>query len=251
MLKLLKIEWLKVRNSLSFWLATGFYIIFVSFSHGYAATSRYVMSQYTFPDIWVNIALGNKYLAIFLIIFLVSIVTREFSYKTHRQNIIDGLERSEFVLGKWLFAITYMGFITLFTFLLTLFIGVLLVKSPLSFSGIGALGYSYLQLVYYLTFFFMVGFLLQRERLVLPIIFVYYFLIEGALVPWLEYRYNLDTISIFLPLQIIAPSSEGMLDLIRQKSPTEISAGVKYTLIGGYFILFYLVAFLSMKRRDL
>ncbi|QSE96085.1 hypothetical protein [Fulvivirga lutea] len=53
-----------------------------------------------FPDIWQNVTYVYTFLKIFLAIVVIISVSNEFSYKTVRQNIIDGLSRTDFLISK-------------------------------------------------------------------------------------------------------------------------------------------------------
>ena len=55
---------------------------------------------YHFPDVWLNLIWFSGLLKIVLAIMVVISVTNEFTYRTVRQNIIDGMSRSQFLFSK-------------------------------------------------------------------------------------------------------------------------------------------------------
>ena len=55
---------------------------------------------YHFPDVWLNLIWFGGLLKVVLAIMVVISITNEFTYRTLRQNIIDGLSRTEFLISK-------------------------------------------------------------------------------------------------------------------------------------------------------
>ena len=55
---------------------------------------------YHFPDIWQNLAWTSGLLKMGVAIMVVVSITNEYTYRTIRQNIIDGMSREEFLLSK-------------------------------------------------------------------------------------------------------------------------------------------------------
>lgn len=103
--KLLLIEWVKSRRRTAFWLAlVGFTgILFLTLYPGYAAVrdnpevSRpfAVMARWTMV-LSVAASMGGAILASSLAL----LVSAESGWKTQRQNVIDGLSRNDYVVGK-------------------------------------------------------------------------------------------------------------------------------------------------------
>jgi len=79
-------------------------------------------SPYQFPDTWQTTAFFSSFLLFMPGLLMIISITNEFSFKTHRQNIIDGWSRTEFILVKLMlvfiiaFISTIAVFITAFLF---------------------------------------------------------------------------------------------------------------------------------------
>jgi len=116
MLQLLKIDLKKMTSYRTFWVVCGlyFFIIGAVTSSGMevikwladkgeqfgASINIDRIPLYYFPDVWQNLIYFSGFLKIVLGIMVVISITNEFSYRTVRQNIIDGMSRWQFLLSK-------------------------------------------------------------------------------------------------------------------------------------------------------
>src|SRR5450432_2265254 len=158
MIKLLKIEWMKVRNYNAFIVISSFFALGV-YAANYLAYSfkKNVIdpadptgllssaAPFGFPKVWQKVSYYSGLMLLLPGLLILILVTNEFSFKTHRQNIIDGISRNQFTQVKLL-----MGFIialasTLLVFIAALLFGLLVSKGPISFSGIENIGYFFLK----------------------------------------------------------------------------------------------------------
>src|SRR6202046_5207893 len=109
MLHLLRVEWLKVKNYRTFWILLAMTIVSIpglnyaiydlsnnSFPKGKGVQSI-VGSPFGFPDVWQTVSWNSSMLFIIPAILVITLTTNEFTYKTHRQNIIDGWSRGRFI----------------------------------------------------------------------------------------------------------------------------------------------------------
>ena len=92
------------------------------------------------------------------------LLTNEFNFKTHRQNIIDGWTRQQFVTVKFVFAILFSVVATFFNFLVALLFGFITTGSHFSFAGIENVGYIFIQTVAYITFAMFLAVIIQEKR---------------------------------------------------------------------------------------
>ena len=116
MLHLLKIDLKKLTSYRTFWVICGLYFFtlamatasgmeflkwLASFVEGFGQSININrIPLYHFPDVWQNLAWSSGLLKIMLGIMVLISITNEYSYRTVRQNIIDGLSRREFLLSK-------------------------------------------------------------------------------------------------------------------------------------------------------
>jgi hypothetical protein len=54
-------------------------------------------SPFAFPDVWQTVSWNSTLTFIIPAILIITLTTNEFTYKTHRQNIIDGWSREQFI----------------------------------------------------------------------------------------------------------------------------------------------------------
>src|SRR5690349_21236215 len=106
MLHLLKIEWLKIKNYRAFWVFSIFYLVsiflinYIAWSVYQRAISEQPLSEailgqpYAFPTVWRTVGWMSSWLLYFPGMIVIMLMVNEFNFKTHRQNIIDGLSRS-------------------------------------------------------------------------------------------------------------------------------------------------------------
>lgn len=115
MMKLFKIEFFKLRYSKTFWIICGIYallVIALPFSiaeilswvkveggdiNGFDPTKIPILH---FPDIWQNMTFIYGFIRIFLGILVIISISNEYSYRTIRQNVIDGMSRKDYLISK-------------------------------------------------------------------------------------------------------------------------------------------------------
>ena len=110
MLKLLKTEWLKLKHYNAFIVLSSFFALGV-FTTNYIVftvnknivnkinTAGLVSSfnPYDFDKTWQTTSYATGWLLMLPALLLIILVTNEFTYRTNRQNIIDGWSRQEFI----------------------------------------------------------------------------------------------------------------------------------------------------------
>lgn len=198
MLKLLKIEWLKLRHYRTFWVLGILYMISV-FAAGYIGyrIERNTLDQskelkmiagtsFSFPDVWQSVSWLSSLLVFLPALLIVTFVTNEFVYKTHRQNIIDGWSRSQFISVKILLVILLAIASTIMVFLTSVIIGLMGDRS-FSLEDVQYVGYYFVQAVSYNSLALLCAVLLKRTGLALGIFLAYAYFLEnlvGNLLNW-------------------------------------------------------------------
>ena len=71
---------------------------------------------FNFPYIWHFNAYIGAWFKIFLAVVIVSMTANEYSNKTIKQNLIDGLSKREFLHSKWVMLFSFAAVSTLFIF---------------------------------------------------------------------------------------------------------------------------------------
>lgn len=81
------------------------------------------MGIFNFPYIWHFNTYVAAILKFFLLLVIVSMMSNEYSYKTLKQNLIDGLSKKEFILSKFYTVIAFALVSTVFVFVISLILG--------------------------------------------------------------------------------------------------------------------------------
>src|SRR5262245_5768224 len=104
MWELLSIEWKKLKNYRTFWILLCLYIVSVIGANYIAYRIQQAIYEakqtkgmasmvlgtppYSFPDVWQTTANVSSYLLFIPGLLLIISISNEFSFKTHRQNVI-------------------------------------------------------------------------------------------------------------------------------------------------------------------
>jgi ABC-type transport system involved in multi-copper enzyme maturation permease subunit len=81
------------------------------------------MGIFNFPYIWHFNTYVAAILKFFLLLVIVSMMANEYSYKTLKQNLIDGLSKKEFILSKFYTVVAFALASTVFVFVVSLLLG--------------------------------------------------------------------------------------------------------------------------------
>ncbi|MES1161281.1 MAG: ABC transporter permease, partial [Bacteroidota bacterium] len=136
MIQLLRVEWMKVRNYRTFWILLaitllsipGFsYMLFNIMDNSFPKQKgkSILGSPFGFPDVWQTVSWNSSLLFIIPAILIITLTTNEFTYKTHRQNIIDGWSRRQFVSVKLIEVLLLSVLATIAVFLTAFLFGYL------------------------------------------------------------------------------------------------------------------------------
>jgi hypothetical protein len=196
MLRLLKIDLLKNKSYKAFIILVALY--FISLGATTASGMEFLkwlqrlgadfdgfdimrVPLYHFPDIWHNLSYVGTFFKFILSIVVIISITNEFSFKTVRQNIIDGFDRKDFLTSKILTIALLSLSATVFLFLIGLITGLIytppedmrfIFKDTEFILGFG------LETFAYLLFALLVGTLVQRSGLAIGLLFLYTLMIE-------------------------------------------------------------------------
>jgi ABC-type transport system involved in multi-copper enzyme maturation permease subunit len=262
MLHLLKIEWLKVKSYKAFWIFSilySFAILGINYT-GYYINELTLESMpqsqlllgtpYAFPKVWQTVGWMSSWLLYFPGILFIMLLTNEFNFKTHRQNIIDGWTRKEFVTVKFVFAILFSLVATFFNFLVALLFGSLTTGSSFSFEGIENVGYIFIQTVAYITFAMFLAVLFRRSGAAIAVFFLFGLIFEWLITALINFKLDISPIGYFLPLQV----TDVMLPIPFGKTVIYKDAPAEYALILGsliYICGYYIFALRKFTRDDL
>jgi hypothetical protein len=171
------------------------------------------------------------------------LMTNEFNFKTHRQNIIDGLSRQQFIGVKILLVVILAVLITLINFLTGLTFG-LISGGSFGAAGMENIGYVFLQSLAYIFFALLLAVLFRRSGLAIIIFILYGIIFEWLISGLLTFQLKLAPFSYLLPLQ----ASDVLIPLPFGKKvfyPDSPSPGL---LIAGIGVYLFLYLFFTRKK---
>jgi len=207
MLHLLKIEWLKIKNYRAFWvfsilyLASIFLINYIGWSiQQHTGSAQILGNAYAFPRVWKTVGWMSSWLLYFPGMLVIMLMTNEFNFKTHRQNVIDGLSRQQFIGVKVLLVIILAVVIAIIN-LLTAYVFGMISGGSFSTQGMEYVGYVFIQALAYIFFALMLAVLFRRSGLAIIIFILYGIIFEWLITALLTYNLHWAPYSYFLPLQ--------------------------------------------------
>ncbi|CAN5347028.1 hypothetical protein BH10BAC4_BH10BAC4_26250 [soil metagenome] len=267
MLHLLKIDLKKLIDYRTFWIICGLY--FFTLIVGAASGMEFLkwlasvvegfgqkfninrIPLYHFPDVWQNLAWAAGLLKLGIAIMVVISITNEFSYRTIRQNVIDGLSREQFLYSKMMTNLVLSAASMVAVFLIAAVTGAIyspVFDYPYGFTGIGFYPAYFLELFAFLSFALMLGFLFQRSGLTI-VLLMFSFLIEIIIktniddyVPWLIPFFPLESIANLVPW----PLPRYWFQEIRE---TATIGSIAIVLVWAF--LFNYFSYLKLKKSDI
>lgn len=262
--KLIKIEFRKQLTSISFWILLGLHMaaIFLSvvnfqrfiqnaqFSiNNVPEVDLSVMPLLTFPDIWHNMTYVAGFFKIILALIVINSVTSEMSNKTIRQNIIDGLSRSEFFFSKVLLVAFLAGVSTLAIFLSIWSIGSYNQnpENPVhALEGSGFIVAYFFELFTYFIYALFISLLVRRTGMALVLLILFDLIFEPMLSWFLP-----DVIYNYLPMASVDnlirfPFSK----YLGMETALTVSPG-QIIVVALYAVVFSAASLLWLKRADL
>lgn len=241
---------MKVKNYRTFWIFLGLYVLGL-FSINYTAYQfqedfkkelPLEFFPYAFPRLWQTIAWISSWLLYFPGMLMILIVTNEYTYKTHRQNIVDGLTRQQFIYGKILVALVLALITTLVCVINALIFGTIHGSTP-TWDGSIYIFYCFIQGLSYIFLGMFIGVLVRRGGLAMGIFFLYGLVFE-QLLGGLMHKYVVEGAWYYFPLQttdVLIPVTFG--DGVIYKNAPDNTVLLICAL--GYIALY---AFFSVRR---
>ena len=266
MIKLLKIDYKKLKNYRTFWvllilyfatmgLVTSSGMEFLKWLVGKGADFDQVdilrIPLYHFPDIWQNLTYISLYFQLVLAIVVIVSVTNEFSYKTIRQNIIDGMDRKDFLISKIMMVFMLSLASTVFVFLIGLITG--LIYTPESemrfiFNNIEFIPAYFLATFSYLILVLLFAIWIKRAGLAIGIVLIY---------PALEYALGAslpdswDPIIPYLPQHAINAIIKVPYQRYAFMEIQDYVDPLSVLVVCGYILLFIYLGYRNLVKRDL
>jgi ABC-2 type transport system permease protein len=219
------------------------------------------VTLYFFPDIWQNLTFfaSIRYVLIFPALVVIILITNEFTNKTIRQNVVNGLSKQDFLFSK-------LQFILVLSTVVTLILGIVIFFLGLSHSDAQQLGLMsrkliflpgfFIQILSYLIFAFFFGFLLKHTGLAIALFTLYSLIIEPVIyyilkIPFLQP----NSISPYLPVNSVLriveypsiPILQKFMGITLQNSVSLLNCGIALL----YSAVMIGIVFWLMIKKDL
>lgn len=217
MTTLIRTEWLKMKKYNAFWWILGVtalsypginYIFYLGFENTISQPTQ--ASQYAkfalgnpfeFPEVWHTVAYFSSWFVFIPAVLIIMFISNEYTFKTHRQNIIDGWSRSQFITSKLMDVLIISGIITLIYFIVCLVTGFSLSSGKGNpFTNVHYTGLFALQTFSQLSLAFLVGFLVRKAFLALGIFLFYFMILENLIVGTFDWYHS--SAGHYLPLEV-------------------------------------------------
>jgi ABC-type transport system involved in multi-copper enzyme maturation permease subunit len=217
MLSLIKIEWLKIKKYPAFWWMLGivaltypsvnliFLNVYEEISQGKEMgmiAKMLLGNPYAFPETWHTVAFFSSFFIVLPAILVIMLVTNEYNFRTHRQNIIDGWSRQDFITSKLCDVLIVSLIITMSFVLVAIGYGLYTDKNTFYRAGeqLQYIPLFFLQTFAQLSIAFLLGYLVKKAFIALGIFLFYYLIVENIGVAYLKYKFH--DLGRFLPFEI-------------------------------------------------
>ncbi len=199
MLRLLSIELHKLKYNKSAKVISIVYFILISFialiasiEFNFGSFHFRIADQgiFNFPFIWHFNTWVAAILKLFLAIVIVSMMANEYSNRTLKQNLIDGLSKKEFVLSKFLTVVLFAMVSTLFVFIVSLILGLIFSdynEIGIIFSDTEYLLAYFVNLIGFFSFCLFLGILVKRSAFALGFLLIWS-IVEGIIYGFLKWE---------------------------------------------------------------
>ncbi|MBT8236415.1 MAG: ABC transporter permease subunit [Bacteroidia bacterium] len=277
MVRLLHIEFIKLwNNRFSRVLIISYFILLTSialiaaikFDIGPVKFHLADQGIFNFPYIWHFNTFITAIFKLFLAIVIVSMMANEYSNKTIKQNLIDGLSKKEFIASKFLTVISFALVSTVFVFVVSLILGLIYSdynELSIIFSDLEFLLAFFVKLVGFFSFCLFLGILVKRSAFALGFLILWQ-IIEGftrGMIRWKLFdEETTDAIMGFFPLNamwnlIDEPFSrlgavQTVADQIGEKIALDYYVEFGEVLIVlAWIVIFVYLSYALLKKRDL
>ncbi len=256
-MNLLQLELRKLLPYKAFWVILALYtaLLLIIFGSGRNITingSTMGAQLYNLPAVWQNVTYLASYFNLLLGILIIVLVTDEYSFRTIRQQVIDGLSRMQLVLAKAHVILMLAVICTLLVGATGLFFGMSLGEKTTgsTLDKTSYLAGYFVQAVAYMSLALLVAILVKRSGIAIIAFLLYGNVVE----PLIRSRVS-DNIDKFFPmksLSALTPMPGGEF-LSQATGISNETLSIETALVLGIFyaVLFLGLSYLALKLRDL
>ena len=182
---------MKLRKYRTFWVLSILYLISVVAANliGWNIEQRAIAKEkmlkalgtsFGYPDVWQSVSFISSFLIFIPALLVILFITNEYQYRTHRQNVIDGWSRTEFISVKIMLVIITSLISTIMVFITVLIVGSL-GEAAFAWNGVKFIGYFFIQSMSYCSLALLLAVLIKRTGFALGVFLLYAFILEGII----------------------------------------------------------------------
>ncbi|MBL4643026.1 MAG: ABC transporter permease [Flavobacteriaceae bacterium] len=227
---------------------------------------------FNFPYIWHFNTFMAAIFKFFLLLVIVSMMANEYSNKTLKQNLIDGLSKKEFILSKFYTVVVFAAVSTIFVFVTSLTLGLIYSdynEFSIIFSDLNYLLAFFIKLVGFFSMGLFFGILVKRSAFAVGAIFIW-LILETMLKGYLFWSFKsadntteqVNSIMQFLPLEAMSNLIKEpftRLNAVRSVAqtigePITKDFSVQSTdilIVSVWTAIFIYLSYALLKKRDL
>lgn len=230
------------------------------------------MGIFNFPYIWHFNTYMAAILKFFLLLVIVSMMSNEYSYKTLKQNLIDGLSKKEFILSKFYTVVAFAAISTLFVFVVSLVLGLMYSdynEIAIILSDLEYLLAFFIKLVGFFSFGLFLGIVVKRSAFAVGAMLVWLIgesMFKGYLFYALRNAENtseqVNNIMQFLPLEAMANLIKEPFSRLGAVKSIANQVGETFTksysvellnilIVSAWTFAFIYLSLALLKKRDL
>lgn len=269
MVKSLKTEWLKIKRYNAFLVISIFFVIGVVASNYivYSFNKNVIgkvdsngmlpdLAPYNFVNTWQTTSYTTGWLLMLPALLLIILITNEFTYKTNRQNIIDGWSRETFIDVKLFLAVLIAAASTVLVIITALSFG-FASGTTFSMNHFSHVGFFFLKALSYNLIAAFISVLIKRTGFAIGVFFIYMGaenilsqILDALSVNFRESdKIDLGAVGDYLPMG----ASDGLLTLpdnfIKSMASKVLPANYFYIVLG--FTVFYILLFTFLSRQKI
>lgn len=257
-LNTLRVEWLKLKSYRTFWILLAVivvcipafnYVIYDFTDNNFPKMNGQSLlgNPFSFPNVWSTVPYNAGILIFMPAILIITLFTNEYSYRTHRQNIIDGWSRSRFIYIKLTEVFLLTFFVTGIVILTCLYFGFLTrkpVQPKAGWEEFRYIFYFFIEMLDYSLIAVLFAMLVKRAGLAMGLFFLY-MIAEQFIVSLGRNKYKLTWVD-YLPEEVadrLIPQPFARKILSHESSaiwekhvPLYLSIAVLYIIIYIFFV---------------
>lgn len=224
---------------------------------------------FNFPYIWHFNTYITAFFKFFLLLVIVSMIANEYSNKTLKQNLIDGLSKKEFILSKFYAVVLFALISTAFVFFVSLVLGLIYSdynEVSIIFSDLIYLLAFFIKLLGFFSFGLFVGMLIKRSAFAVGAMLIWYIIetISYNVLKWSIFRDSsiTDNIYQFAPFHSMSNLIDqpfSRLNAVKTLA-NQIGEDLSYdysvhwyeiAIVLAWTFIFIYLSYIILKKRDL